>query len=76
MSNKVEQAKKILKDAGYFVDNLWHIEDVTLKYNCDPDTAQGILGKALTNDATMEQIHMSIDIFADMEGLEKNQEEE
>ena len=25
--DKIEQAKAILREAGYFVDNLWHIND-------------------------------------------------
>ena len=64
----VEQAKEVLRKEGYFVDNLWNVADVKHKYICDEDTAQSILDKSLTNDATMEQIWLSIDIFS--EGLE------
>jgi len=65
----IEYAKKVLKAYGYFVDNLWKVEDVQDRYECDEDTAQYILDQALTNEATMEQIWIAIDIFAEMDGL-------
>ena len=67
----VEEAKKVLKDNGYFTDNLWTVGDVQHKFKCTEEQAQYILEKALTNDATMEQIWLSIDIFGEMENLEK-----
>src|SRR4051794_22686277 len=30
----VESAKQVLKDNGYFVDNLWTVHDVKEKFNC------------------------------------------
>lgn len=67
----VEEAKAVLKENGYFVDNLWHVDDVKLRYNCDDDDeAQDILERALTNDATMEQIWFAIDMVAQDEGFE------
>ena len=65
----IENAKKVLKENGYFVDNLWHVDDVKSKFKCDDDVAQGILDEALTNEATMEQIWFSIGEFGEMEGL-------
>jgi hypothetical protein len=66
----IANAKLVLKQAGYFVDNLWHIDDVKLRYNCtDNDQAQDILNGALTNDATMGQIWFAIDMVAQDEGL-------
>lgn len=61
MQISIEQAKQTLKEAGYFVDNLWHVSDVKDRYDCDDDVAQKILYKALTNEATMEQIWFAID---------------
>ena len=67
----VEQAKEVLKANGYFVDNLWHVDDVKLRYNCDDDeVAQDILDRALTNDATIEQVWFALDMVAQDEGLE------
>jgi hypothetical protein len=68
MMSEIEKAKEVLREAGYFVDNLWHIDDVKLRYNCeDDDQAQDILYSALTNDATMEQIWFAIDYIAQNE---------
>jgi hypothetical protein len=68
MMSEIEKAKEVLRKAGYFVDNLWHIDDVKLRYNCeDDDQAQDILYSALTNDATMEQIWFAIDYVAQNE---------
>ena len=69
--NEIEKAKAILRDAGYFVDNLWSVDDVKWNFECDDDTAQGILEQSLTNEATMEQIHFSIREFANIEGLKE-----
>jgi hypothetical protein len=67
----VEKAKEVLRENGFFVDNLWHVDDVKLRYNCDDDEqAQDILNSALTNDATMEQIWFAIDMVATDDGLE------
>lgn len=66
----IANAKLVLKQAGYFVDNLWHVDDVKDRYNCDDDDqAQSIINEALTNGATMEQIWFAIDMVAQDEGL-------
>lgn len=65
-----QEAKEVLRNAGYFVDNLWHIDDIKLRYDCDDDEqAQDVLNTALTNDATMEQIWFAIDMAAQDDGL-------
>lgn len=67
-SREIANAKEVLRKAGYFVDNLWHVDDVKLRYNCEDDNqAQDILNSALTNDATMEQIWFAIDYVAQNE---------
>lgn len=60
----IYEAKEVLRQAGYFIDNLWHIEDVMGRYVCDEETAMEVLEFALTNDTTMEQIHFAIGIQA------------
>jgi hypothetical protein len=62
-AEKIQEAKNLLKESGYYVDNLWHIEDVKGRLKCDDETAYDILDSALTNDATFEQIWFSIDEF-------------
>ena len=67
----VEQAKEVLRANGYFVDNLWHVDDVKLRWSCtDDEVAQDVLNRALTNDATMEQVWFALDMVAQDEGLE------
>ncbi len=65
----IEYAKKVLKAYGYFVDNLWKVDDVQDRYECDEEKAQEILKKALVNEGTMERIWIAIDIFSEMDGL-------
>jgi hypothetical protein len=67
--DKIEEAKKTLKDAGFYTDNLWSINDVKWEHGCDDKTAYDVLGKALTNQCTMEQIWLSIELA--MEKYEK-----
>lgn len=67
----IEDAKKILERHGYFVANLWHIDDIIINYECDEDTAQDILYKSLTNDHVMESVWDSIDYFAEDLALER-----
>ena len=65
---KTEQAKQVLRDAGYFVDNLWHIQDVynAADGNIQKDQAMQVLEMALTNEITTEQIWHSINIVIDI----------
>lgn len=58
---KIEQAKQVLREAGYFVDNLWCIEDVQGNYNCTDEQAMEVLEGALTNDYVTETIFGVID---------------
>lgn len=48
-----------------FLGKLWSNEDVTCKYQCSDEQAQEILADALSNEATMEQIWLAIDVAAD-----------
>jgi hypothetical protein len=67
----IANAKLVLKQAGYFVDNLWTIQDVQDRFECDDNTAQGILHDALTNEYIVEKIFSQIIDFAECEGLKE-----
>lgn len=69
-----QQLKEELSRRGFFTDNLWSVHDVKGIFRVDDDEAQEVLEKSLTNDATMEQIWLSIGIFGDMEGYERIEE--
>jgi hypothetical protein len=77
MSNyeEIEKAKALLKENGYQVDNLWCIEDVKSKFDCTDDEAYDVVYRALTNDATMEQIWLAIDIVGEARGLTPKEQE-
>jgi len=67
----IESARQVLRDAGYFTGNLWHVNDVKDKFECEDDTAQEILQLALTNAYTIEGIHYSIQHLAELNDLKK-----
>ena len=58
---EIDNAREILRSYGYYVNNLWHIDDVKSKHECSDDWAYDILDDALQNEATYEQIWMGID---------------
>lgn len=67
----VANAKLVLKQAGYFVDNLWTVDDVQDRFECDDDVAQSILYDALTNEYIIEKIFSQIIDYAEVEGLKE-----
>ena len=72
----ISQAKFTLKQAGYFVDNLWHIDDIKSRFECENNQqAQELLYNALTNEWVMEQIWYSIDMVCQEENLEVKTDE-
>lgn len=64
----IHEAKQVLREAGYFVDNLWHIHDVynAAEGNIQKDQAMQVLDMALTNEIITEQIWHSINIVIDI----------
>lgn len=75
MITRVEQAKQILRDNGYYVDNLWRVEDVQDRFNCTEEDAQEVLDDALNGEWIMEQIHYAIREVAEENGHELKDEE-
>lgn len=66
----IESARQVLRDAGYFTDNLWHVNDVKDRFECEDDeTAQDILKIALTNEYTMEAINYAIEHLSKLNNL-------
>jgi len=72
---KIQEARAILRDAGYFVDNLWHIDDVMDNYECDKDVAYDILKNSITNDSVMSHIWEAIDMAANEEQIKFKQDD-
>jgi hypothetical protein len=67
----IEDAKKLLKEHGYFVDNLWQTIDVTINYDCTEEEAQKVLEGAFRNEATFEQIWMAMSYEAESMNLKR-----
>ena len=58
--DEFNQACKILKNNGFYTGNLWQIEDVKIKFNCDNETAYDILHSVLNNDYLISEIQQII----------------
>ena len=71
---RIEQARNVLRKAGFYVDNLWSVADVQSKFDCDTDDAMEVLNSALTNDATMEQIWFAITLHGEEENLTRKED--
>jgi len=68
----VNQARELLEKNGYFVKNLWHVDDVMSSYNCSEEVAQEVLYSALTNNYMMSVVWETIqDIAIDLNLEEK-----
>lgn len=67
----IHEAKQVLREAGYFVDNLWHVDDVknATEVSLSANQAIQVLSMALTNDNTTHQIweaiQMATEIYKD-----------
>ena len=68
---KIEEAKQVLRDAGFQVENLWSLPDVMDNYDCSEEDAMDLLEQTLTNDHVMETIWESIDIIADINNIKR-----
>lgn len=59
---KIEKAKNILKDNGYYCDNLWHVDDVKQTYpTYSNEDALEVLDDVMTSDYITETIYSFID---------------
>jgi hypothetical protein len=57
-----EEAKQVLRNAGYYVDNLWSIHDVDVEgVDMTDDERYRILDIVFKTDWVIEQINESID---------------
>ena len=75
LNNEVK-ARAVLRSKGYFVDNLWHVDDVMSLYHCSKEKAYDVLQRALVNEGTKEQIHISIDDACDSLAINKKTDDD
>tara|TARA_R110002020_G_scaffold9539_2_gene37448 strand:- start:11015 stop:11242 length:228 start_codon:yes stop_codon:yes gene_type:complete len=69
MKDKVTEALDFLESEGYFVYNLWHVQDVQNNFECTNEEAQEVLEGVLTNDWLMGQINAGINQEAEVLNL-------
>lgn len=55
----------------YQTENLWCVEDAQGMFECTDDEALDLCEKALTNNATMEQIWFAMEFEGEEMGLKK-----
>lgn len=66
LQSKIENAKDILRDHGYYVDNLWHIKDVMNGFKCTDDVeAYRTLNKVMTSEQTAVDIFEQIGLIVE-----------
>ena len=70
----VEQAKQVLKNNGYYIGNLWHINDVKDSpnsnenyFNCSDEMAYKILTDAIEQEGIYQSINDSIRLIVSWE---------
>ena len=71
---KINEAKELLKSAGYYTDNLWSVEDVMNNFSCTEEQAQKVLDKALSLESVMDEIWFAIGFIAADMNLQKIKE--
>ena len=60
----IDEAKQVLENAGYYVDNLWHVKDVINRYkHINKDEAYFVLDEALTSERIQSEIFEAIEYF-------------
>jgi hypothetical protein len=60
---EIDKAKELLKSKGYYVNNLWNTDDVTMNYDCTEEEAMKVLERVFNNEYVIQQIFESIDII-------------
>ena len=60
-----QELKDELTRRGYYTENLWHIDDVQVRYEATDNEAQDVLDEVLQGEWIIGQIFESIDYCAD-----------
>lgn len=51
-----DHCREVLKNRGFFTDNLWRVEDVMIDFDVEPEQAQQLLYNVLTSEQLIETI--------------------
>ena len=74
INDKIADAKELLRENGYYIHTLYHVDDVKTYFDCTDAEAMDVLDSALDNDATAETIWMAIRDIGDMMGLKEKKD--
>ena len=66
---QIEEAREFLKSKGYYVGNLWTIDDVQQTYECTDEEAMGLLDDVLQHEWLVENTFEMIGDFAEKYNL-------
>ena len=67
--DKVTEALDFLESQGFYIQNLWHIQDVQRKFDCSEEEAMEVLNDAVSGEWIIEQINERIEYYGAREGL-------
>jgi hypothetical protein len=67
----IHMSKLNLHDAGYFTDNLWHIDDVMENFECTEEQAMDVLREALVKGDVISTIFEEIFQLCTERGYER-----
>ena len=66
-----EDLRQELELRGNYTSNLWHVDDVMIKYDCTSEEALKVLNSVMISEWVMENIFEMIDIQAEAKGILK-----
>jgi hypothetical protein len=69
---EIQNAKDLLERAGYFVQNLWHIHDVKIHFDCTDEEAMYILEQSLGGEYMNELSYDLIKVIGTENKLKEN----
>ena len=72
---KIQKAKDVLTKAGYYIGNLYQVEDVQVYFDCTDNEALDVLDGAMDNEGTAEQVWTAIREVGDMMGLKEKEDD-
>ena len=73
--DEIAKAKETLMNYGYYVGNLYQVEDVQTYFDCTDDEALDVLDGAMDNEGTAEQVWTAIREVGDMMGLKEKEDD-
>jgi len=71
INDKIADAKELLREHGYYIHNMYHVDDVQSWYSCTDSEAMEGLELAIDNNGTANQVWESIRYFAQDMGLKE-----